>query len=237
MKTNFSIAVSALLILIFVSASQAVERKRISEVDYDKLLDETTVSAPCDDNHMNLVFWLPYEWWEALLAQDPTIPSSGKKAVLQTVKQYSIFMIVQADVSRSGVFRFYTKAEIAGQLDLTLMKKGAGLRKITIAKAVDPDLKVILGEFAPIFSAAMGHLGKNTHLYIVRNVDSFGHRQIDPYSAGSLNFRLSTRNGTLLKTKIEMPLDSLHVPRKCPNGKDAHITWKYCPWTGKKLPE
>jgi hypothetical protein len=35
--------------------------------------------------------------------------------------------------------------------------------------------------------------------------------------------------------ELELPLDSLFVPRLCPNGKPAHVSWDYCPWSGKKL--
>lgn len=237
MKTNLCILALALLYLIFVSASQAAERKPISEVDQLKLIKDTQVSAASGTDHMNFVWWMPYEFWEITVTRDSTMTTAMQKAFLELVRQYSVFMICQADISDFGAFRFYTKDEIAENLDLTHMKKSSGLRKIPIAKVINPNLKLVLAQFTPILTAAMGEMGKNCHLYVARNVDSFEHRQIDPYKPGSLNVRLSTRSGILLKTKIELPLDSLHVPRKCPNGKNAHVTWKYCPWTGKMLPE
>jgi hypothetical protein len=27
------------------------------------------------------------------------------------------------------------------------------------------------------------------------------------------------------------------LPRMCPNGKPAHVTWVVCPWDGSKLPQ
>jgi hypothetical protein len=34
---------------------------------------------------------------------------------------------------------------------------------------------------------------------------------------------------------LETPLNSLFVPRTCPNGKPAHVSWKFCPWGGERL--
>ena len=58
---------------------------------------------------------------------------------------------------------------------------------------------------------------------------------VDPYLQGLISVQIAKRNGDLMTADIEMPLNSLFVPRKCPNGKDAHISWKYCPWSGKLL--
>jgi hypothetical protein len=52
-----------------------------------------------------------------------------------------------------------------------------------------------------------------------------------------LTFDLKTRKDVQLTSRVGMPLDSLFKPRFCPNGKKAHISWEFCPWSGKKLKE
>ena len=63
-----------------------------------------------------------------------------------------------------------------------------------------------------------------------------GKRILDPYQPGGLQVDLKRKNNQPLQAKIEFPLNSLYVPRRCPNGKPAHVSWKFCPWTGAKLP-
>ena len=83
----------------------------------------------------------------------------------------------------------------------------------------------------------MGNLGKNMHFYVLNDKSKSFPRLLDPYRKGQINIQLSRKDDVLMTASIEMPLNSLFVPRKCPNGKDAHISWKYCPWTGKRLEE
>jgi len=94
---------------------------------------------------------------------------------------------------------------------------------------------LLLSMFKPMLGAAMGNMGENFHFFTLIDEDETGTRVIDPYRSGILKFNFAKRDGEQLKTQIEFPLNELFVPRKCPNGKDAHISWKYCPWTGKLL--
>ena len=186
---------------------------------------------------MNLVWWIPHEFWQLAFLNDKTTSEADKESILRTLKPYSIIAVCQADISHFGAFRFYTKNEIADKLHIKVTNKDGSPHEIAVVEDVNPDLKILLATITPILSASMGDMGKSFHFYVVESVDSTGLRQIDPYSTGVLNVRLLTRNGDSLKATIELPLNSLYVPRKCPNGKEAHVTWKYCPWTGKKLPE
>jgi hypothetical protein len=81
----------------------------------------------------------------------------------------------------------------------------------------------------------MGNLGKNFHFYVLSDKRNSSHRLIDPYKKGLIEIQLMKNKDDLINAEIELPLNCLYVPRKCPNGKDAHISWSYCPWTGKKL--
>ena len=235
----YATTLTALVVGALLSAapSYALERRQFVNVVTEQLIEDTQVSVPCDDSHMSLVWWIPQEFWQVTFANDKTTSEADKKNILSRLKPYSIIAICQADISDFGAFRFYQKSEIENRLDLSITKKDGRLHKRTPMKEVDPDLKILLGMFTPILAAAIGDMGKNVHFYVLDDVASAGVRDIDPYSTGALNVRLATRKGDQLKATIELPLNSLYVPRRCPNGKEAHVTWKYCPWTGQKLPE
>ena len=100
---------------------------------------------------------------------------------------------------------------------------------------INPDLQVVLSVFKPILGSALGNMGNSMHFFVLNDLRDTSERLVDPYSKGNLSFHVVKRSGDQLEANIELPLNSLFVPRKCPNGKDAHISWYYCPWTGEKL--
>ena len=83
----------------------------------------------------------------------------------------------------------------------------------------------------------MGNLGSNMHFFVLNDELESSPRLIDPYLKGHISIQLERRDEVQLDARIEMPLNSLFIPRKCPNGMDAHVSWKFCPWTGKPLEE
>jgi hypothetical protein len=59
---------------------------------------------------------------------------------------------------------------------------------------------------------------------------------ISPYEAGTLRFTMGASGDlTAIEGGIETPMNALFVPRLCPNGRPAHVSWKVCPWDGTAL--
>lgn len=223
--------------LLFTSPAFALERKPIADINTDQLTEDTQVSASTSSDHMNLVWWIPYEFWQATFLKDNTMAAANRDQILSSLKPYSIIAICQADISYTGAFKFYSKEEIRNHLDLMIKKDDGREYKISPIDNINADLKMLLDIFTPILSAAMGNMGKNFHFYVLKDISATGIREIDPYSTSILKVGLSRRDGKRLNTAIEMPLNALFVPRLCSNGKKAHVTWKFCPWTGNKLPD
>ena len=145
--------------------------------------------------------------------------------------------VVQADITAIGAFRFYSKEEIAKNMTLSYTEDAGKELGITPMQKISPDLELLLGIFKPILGVAMGNLGNNLHFYVLDDNSVTSSRLLDPYQAGLIYIQLVTRDGVSIDASIETPLNALFIPRKCPNGKEAHVTWKYCPWSGKPLPE
>jgi hypothetical protein len=88
-----------------------------------------------------------------------------------------------------------------------------------------------------MLSATLGKLGESMY-FVVLDDQVKGHRVISPLEKGALRVTLTHEGPEPLGTfEFETPLDSLYVPRMCPNGKPAHISWVVCPWDGTKLPQ
>ncbi|MEX1328971.1 MAG: hypothetical protein AB1Z29_19380 [Desulfobacterales bacterium] len=222
-------------IIVAISVAEALERKHISMIDSDQLTIETQISGPGGDEHFNLVWWIPIEFWQAIFARDKTTSEFDKKNIITALNPYSLLAVCQADISSLGAFRFYNKDEIEKSLSVNFKDRNGNLSRVNPPKDIDPDIEVLIGIFKPILSAAAGNMGQNFHFFVLKDYDSSGTRRMDPYSTGTIKFHLAKRSGELIETQLDFPLNSLYIPRRCPNGKEAHVTWRYCPWTGKKL--
>ena len=205
------------------------------DVDTDALTGQTQFSAPCGADHMNLIWVIPIEFWKAAFEQDPSMTAQQRAQIIGALEEFVIFGIVQADISDVGAFDFYSNAEVSGGLKMSYTDTEGNSRAIKLADEVPSDAQQLLGAMKPILTAAMGNMGQNFHFMVVEDNDGTGKRAWDPYAFGDTTVELKTRGGAELKAKLEGPVDALFVPRKCPNGKDAHVSWKFCPWTGEKL--
>src|SRR5262245_42462882 len=92
-----------------------------------------------------------------------------------------------------------------------------------IEKVAD-DLELLLKVLSPILEAALGPMGKNLNFFVLADQVK-GDRLISPYGNNSLSVSLTSKDGKALGPAVfEMPLDSLFVPRICPNGKPAEVS-------------
>ena len=228
--------VSIMIALLGTTYVIAAEIKPLKSVDSDAFIEDTQVTPKgAGDNHGALAWWIPYEFWESILSRDMTTSASDKKAWLDVMSGVSLIAVVQTDITALGAFKFYSKEEIEKNMILSFSDTDGKKHRLSPMQTIDPDLEVVLGVFKPILGAAMGNLGNNMHFYVLSDRSKSSSRLLDPYRKGQINIQLAKRDNGLMDASIELPINALFVPRKCPNGKDAHISWKYCPWTGGKL--
>lgn len=227
----------AFMIVLTVSAySMAAEKKPLKDVATDAFTADTqTTLQGTGDNHVALAWWIPNEFWKSIFSRDTTTSESDKKAMLDAMSGISLLAVVQADITAFGAFQYYSKDEIERSMSISFTNADGKRLRLSPMQTINPDLEVVLNVFKPILAAAMGNLGNNMHFYVLNDKSKSSHRLLDPYRKGQINIKLLRKDEVLMTASIEMPLDSLFVPRKCPNGKDAHISWKYCPWSGERL--
>lgn len=228
--------VPLVLVLAVGICSMAAERKTPRDIDSDAFTNQTQVAFKgAGDDHLALAWWIPHEFWEALFARDTTTSETDKTAMLDTMSGTCLMAVVQADISNFGAFDYYSKELVESNVTLTYSDARGKSQKLVPLEEIDSDLEVLLGMFKPILGGAMGNLGNNMHFYVLSDKAKDSSRLLDPYQKGKITVKLARRDGTRMTAEIETPLDALFVPRKCPNGKDAHVSWNYCPWTGQRL--
>ena len=214
----------------------AAERKPIIDVSPDAFTTDTQVTLQgAGDNHLALAWWIPNEFWDAVLTRDPSTTEANKKAMMDAMAGVSLLAVVQADLTPLGSFQFYSKEAIEKEILIYYTNANEKKERIVPLKKIDSDLEVVLGVFKPILGAAMGNLGNNMHFYVLDDRVDSSTRRMDPYKEGKIDIQLTNKENKVVDASIELPLNCLFVPRNCPNGKEAHVSWKYCPWSGTRL--
>lgn len=233
---KLTIGIFTLFSVCLADYSYALQKKNIADVSSDELISETqTGPADAGDNHTSIVWWLPHEFWMGVMERDPSISKKDKEEMLQAVEGVSILAIVQSDISSLGAFDFYDREQVERGMVVSQTRPDGTSEKVPFQEKLNPDLEVVMAAFRPILATAMGKMGDNMHFFVLSDTLPSGGRRLDPYQGGELKVKLEDRSGRSLISEIELPLNSLYVSRTCPNGKKAHVSWNFCPWTGEKL--
>jgi len=228
------VAFVCLTCLVAASALEASERKALDAVSTDALSSQGQ-RVVSDADSLHFIWWIPVEFWEATFAQDASVPEADADEILRVLRPYSMLAVVQADISSLGAFRFFDRDRVADGLSITYAPAGgAKPSRLMPLTDIDADLEVIIGVLRPVLAAAMGNMGENFHFFVLSDVRG-GNRVTSPYELGEIEVSLADGSASGVGTGIELPLDALFVPRQCPDGRPAHVTWSYCPWGGERL--
>jgi len=230
--------VRKLVVIAMISLSvlaHAADRKPISEVDMNTMISDSQVVS-VTNNTFDFIWWIPAEYWEIALTQDASVPREQAELFLGILRRYSVLAVLQADISTFGAFSFFDRERLMDGLAIEYVDGDGKSAAIPHDEVSDPDLRILLDQLKPILAAAMGSMGENFYFFPVADTDDEGRRLVSPYEKGEIRVRLAERDSQPAPMlRLELPLNALFIPRICPNGKPAHISWAYCPWSGKKL--
>ncbi len=230
-------ALIVLCMLLLVASAFAAEKVPLEQLSTDELVAETQFEAlEKIENGINICWWFPYEFWKAIMINDKQMTQAQKDSMLAIVEDVAFLAVVQVDVFPTGYFDYYPKETIKKGMTVQFVDPDGSVYALSIQKDMNPELQSMMDMIAMILTNAMGNLGSNMHFFLIEN-EYDGKRIVDCYEEGEIRVRLTNSDGDRITTRLELPLDCLYVPRKCPNGKDAHVSWKFCPWTGEKLPD
>jgi len=227
-----------LIVLLGLSTFvHAADRKAITDVDMNALISDSQVVSGTN-NTFDFIWWIPAEYWEAAFTQDSSVPQEQAQLFLGILRNYSVLAVLQADISMFGAFTFFDRERLMEGLAVEYVGMDGKMLPIPIDEVSDPDLRLLLDQLKPVLAAAMGSMGENFYFFPVPDTDEDGQRLVSPYADGEIRVRLAAREKQAAAPvlTLELPLNALFVPRVCPNGKPAHISWSYCPWSGEKLP-
>ena len=199
-----------------------------SQVDVNSLTSETQKMAPEVDK-MTMVWWVPNEFWQASLSQDPTITKTQVEQFIKILSPYSLFVVVDGKIGAYGGVTYKTEQAIRDSIQL-IDSQGAVYRPLA-RESIDAETASLLSVMKPVLSNMMGQLGQNMNFVLFPAKDKAGQPLLSPRREGSFTIKLSEHT-----FKWRLPLGSLLPPKICPvDGEQLNGAWKYCPWHGKEL--
>lgn len=226
------------MLMAVVGLSMAAERKPLRQVSVDEMIVDCQPGVSnVSDDHIAIVWWVPVEYWAVFFERDTDMSEADKNEILGVLRNVSLLAVVEADIGPFGGLDFYSKLKVQDRMTISYRNAAGQRQRMLPMKNVDPDLQMVLEMLQTIMTGAMGEMGKSMHFYVLDDQSGLSSRMIDPYKSGELTVQFAGENNRIMTASLEMPLNSLYVPRKCPNGRNAHISWKYCPWSGTKLGE
>jgi len=223
--------------LMLVFSLGALEKRPPEKIDLDQLTEETLLDASRSKDHIAFVWYIPTEYWNAVISQSHEMGQLEKVRAKLTMNTLTVIAVVQGDIPPTGPVHYYEKLFLQDKLKFTRIDEQGKTHEYIPYKTYSGEVKSLLESIVPAIGASVGTLGDNLQFFVFNDQAANGERILDPYKPGALEIELVRKNNRKFKVKLEFPLNSLYVPRHCPNGKPAHVSWKYCPWTGKKLPE
>ncbi|MEH1944104.1 MAG: hypothetical protein V7L01_28350 [Nostoc sp.] len=215
---NLSLMIAALTLFgLSPLPINALEQRPSKEIPIDEFVKETLQFAQVGNNQMNVAWYLPLEVFGA-----PPQP------VL-------VIAVVKAEILSTDSFKFASQVETQKGLKVTYTDSSG--KSIVLAQAPkNDDVDLFITEMKPFFTKLAGKFGEGMWFLTYKNVDASGKNIVSPYKPGKLKVSFNGKSGTRQpESTVELPLNSLFVPKLCPNGKPAHISWKYCPWDGTPL--
>ncbi|WP_293022315.1 MULTISPECIES: hypothetical protein [unclassified Moorena] len=223
------------LIGLFTTPINALERRPIESIPTEELAKET-MGMKRNGDSLNIAWYLLPEVYG--LPSQPVV----------------LIAVVKGKISPFGVPTFSSEIETQKVLKVTYTNsKGIPRELVPVPKTAD--ISYLVTVLKPLLSKFVGPFGEGMWFFTYKNVDIFGNQIVSPYETGELKIDMDIpdepSNYEAGELKIDLgipeepsnialinfPLNSLFVPRLCPGGKPAHVSWKYCPWDGTLLPE
>jgi len=217
----------SICIAILSVQSSFSQKKAFEEVSIDEIITETQYGSDSSDD-LELIWWVPTEYWNIVFAQDNTASDAESEAIIEMVEDYVLVMAIKGKIGLFGGITYDTKETIQSILEVTY--QGGKLRMLN-DKDLSPDLVSFISLIQPMMKNMMGPMGENMQIFMFQNPEGKSVLPINPYEQNDLAFKLGTFN-----KNVSLPLGSLLEQKTCPEDSQKHSgKWTFCPYHGIKL--
>ena len=222
------LALALAFLMLLPGAATAADATPALKIDLDKLLADTQVTTG-GANEINLVWWVPMEFWVASFDGDTSMTESEKKAFYDLIRPYMILVVVRGHMHTNGEVSYLSEADIRANLQL-IGNDGRSYSPLEESSA-HPEARALLAEIRPILSNAAGKFGENMRFYLFPAQGQDGKLVADPRKTGQLTIKVMEE-----EIRFRLPLGSV-LPAKfdTTTGEQFPGNFDFNPYTGNKL--
>ena len=76
-----------------------------ANIDYSQFIRETQKNIS-ESGKVNIVWWIPIEFWEMTLERNNTLSKEDTKKFLESLRPYSMFAVIDAEIGSMGEFTY-----------------------------------------------------------------------------------------------------------------------------------
>ncbi len=175
----------------------------------------------------SLIWWIPSEFWEMALREDPSLTEDQKVEFVKALDDYTAFVVVKMDAGILGGMTFKSREDILK--NISLMVGNQEIDPIPI-KNLSPDASSFYTMMKPMMGQMLGQFGQGMEFIIYPNKKN-GELIIDPTKKGSFTYISYGVNNDW-----RLPLGNLMPPVWDPaSGEVFPGNYKFNPFTGAKL--
>lgn len=200
---------------------------RAQAVDIAKLVADTQRLAQ-NPKDITLVWWIPTEFWDATLRDNPGITEEQRKEFTKTLEAYMIVAVAAVDI---GAFGGMTPKSRDTILANTELRVGGKVRVVLKESEVSPDAANFVGMMKPMMGKMLGQFGQGVEFLLFSNDGADEALVVRATEKGEFSF---SAFGNRYEWKL--PLGSLLPPKHDPKTKQEFPgDFIFNPYTGDKL--
>jgi hypothetical protein len=175
-----------------------------------------------------MIWWIPDEFWEQTLKDNPTVPAAGRKELLLIVSQYLVFAVVEGTIDPLGEFNAESREALVGKMSIKVGEK-------ELQPLDEDDLTFAAKNFfqtmKPLLGRTVGKIGQSMEFIVFEGRDRQDQRYADPLKKGQLITKFGPK-----EFKWRLPLGSLLPPKyDAATGEQFPGNFDFSPYTGAKL--
>lgn len=199
-----------------------------SSIDIMALVADTQ-KVSTNQEVMDLVWWLPIEFWQATAAQEPSMTDKDLRELEDVLSPYTIVAVAFGNIGPFGGIKWLDRDDLRQKLAL-VDADGNEYAPYT-SENVSPDANNLVAVLSAYFASVLGPIGDNLNFFFFSANGVSGERIADASQEGSFSVRLASET-----YEWDLPLGSVLPPKKCPvDDEPMPGNWQYCPFHGRKL--
>lgn len=213
------------LLLMALCQMMAADRLPLDKVSLTGFLSE--IQRNHSENGRTLMsFYFSKEYWQVSLGQNGKLPKRQVDEMVKSLDGQLMICLVDMTVSELGVMKFRDKAEIASRLRVTSRRNNT---EHTLKPVESDESNALIGILGSGFARGMGKLGEGMAM-VMYKLEGDDDTRFSVYEKSEISVSYDQYN-----LNFQAPVDALFVPRVLKNGKSAHVSWLFDPWTGEKI--